>query len=284
MKALPLTDLEVVAVVVRAGDTDEGTPDFELEVFNSQLRESAGMDARVFAEGSKCDCCGQRLKYACEVVHRPTNEGFFIGRACASKIQDLQRQLGRVENVSVALAERIACNKRERDFAVTASDEVQKALQWAKGSAGSRLAQEFVEKLRRFGLLSEAQIACLVKMHREYLAKLAIAATGVKCPSGRVELSGTIVSLKDNPQPAPYGGGTVHHWKMVVDLGQGVRVWGTCPEKLAPIEHGDGAQRATVGAVVKLTATVTALDKDPLFGYFSRPSKAQLLSVAHQGT
>ncbi len=273
MKTLPLSELTVVSVLYCVGETDEGAPDFDIEVLDEAARATATFPDK-FA--GKCDCCGQRLKYACEVVHLPTRAGFFVGRSCAAKIESLQRHLGRVENVSVALAERAACNRRESEFYAAAPAEIRVAWDWAKGEAGSRVAKDFVEKLRRYGSLSPAQLGCLVRMHGEHIEKLAIAATGIKCPAGRLQISGTVVSLKDTPEPARYGG-TLHHWKLVLDLGNGVRVWGTCPEQLTPTHYlasGETDQRAAVGAAVQFTATVKPSARDPLFGFFSRPTKA----------
>ncbi len=275
MKSLPLSELEVVAMIYAADRDDEGRTIFEMEFLNEELRTASAFED--FSE--RCDCCGQRLKYACEVVHVSTKVGYYVGRSCASKIESLRYSMNGIEGISLALAERAACSKREKAFRLLRPDACM-ALDWAATDMATHIASDMLGKLRRWGSLSDAQVSFLCKMHTEHLNKLAIAATGVKCPTGRVTLRGKIVSLKDRPEPARYGG-TIHHWKMVLDLGNGVRVWGTCPEVLTPTSFAS-TQCATVGDTVEITATVKPSDKDPLFGYFSRPTKSALVSKQPQ--
>lgn len=280
IKSLPLSEIAVVAVLIAAGTDDEGNPDFEYDVLDQKLHDSASFEP--LAQRMKCDCCGQSLKYACAVVHAPTLKGYYVGRSCASKIDSLRRYVSTIEHASVGLAERIACNTREAAFRKSQPADVSAALAWAASEMASRFAGDLRAKLRRFGHLSPAQVGALLKGHDEHKAKLAIAATGVRCPQGRVELTGTVVSLKDTPLGDDRFGSIVeHNWKMVLDLGDSVRVWGTCPEAATPtayVPEGAPDPRIGVGMSVRLKATVTPAKNDPLFGYFSRPAKLVIQS------
>jgi len=263
-KSLPVDELEVVGMIYVAHQGGEVVDDYEY--YNKTLADTSAFGP--FEH--RCECCGQRLKWACEVVHRPTHTGFHVGRACASKIESLNRYSGLISTMSVALAERAACAKREADFRA-ARPETNVALDWAKVGP-NKIAADMLAKLRRWGSLSDNQVSFLLNLHAEDTARRA-AATGI-CPTGRVELVGKIVSIKDRPEEDRYG--TVHHWKMVLDLGNGVRVWGTCPEAIAPAPYGSTDGRAKVGDTISLTATVEPKDGDPLFGFFARPAKATL--------
>lgn len=59
--------------------------------------------------------------------------------------------------------------------------------------------------------------------------------------------------------------------KIIVELSDGNRVWGTAPAKvLETIDEEDGVK-------VTFTASVIASDNDPHFGFFKRPTKASLI-------
>ena len=82
--------------------------EFEEEVLNAPLMESAAFPDQT--KWVKCGCCGQRLKYACKVVHTPTHTGYFVGRDCVTKIVSLRRRFSVwLVNSSVALLERAKC-------------------------------------------------------------------------------------------------------------------------------------------------------------------------------
>lgn len=267
IKSIPLADLVVVGVVYAIGPNDEGAADFDYEVLDETLKNRATFPA----ERGRCDCCGQRLKYACEVVHKPTLQGFHVGRACASKIDSLRIYATRIEQASVAVAEKAACNARERSFR-DLHPEVAEALDWCKTPTAPKLASSMLEKLRRYGDISEAQIQLLLKVHAEDLKRRSSAFASAKdLAGGRRVLEGRLLSLKNSPEPGPYGGST-DHWRSVIDLGNGIRLWGTCPQSLID-------SKVKVGDAVSLTATVNPSDKDPLFGFFSRPTKATIKEV-----
>jgi hypothetical protein len=267
IKGLPLSELAVVGIIYCIGKDDEGALDFELEELDPALRASSTWGE----QRDRCDCCGQRLKYACELVHKPTHKGFFVGRSCAAKIDCLRRFGGRIEAMSVALAERAACSAREKAFRA-ANPGAAAALDWAATPAAPAIAKDMREKLRRWGSLSVNQVATLVRIQSEDAARRAGATSSAADMGGvRREIVGKLLSLKDSPEPAHYGD-VVHHWKSVVDCGNGVRVYGTCPQAL--LDAG-----AKVGDHVRFHALVKPSARDPLFGFFSRPTKASIVGA-----
>lgn len=88
---------------------------------------------------------------------------------------------------------------------------------------------------------------------------------------GRRVLRGTVASVKAVEGYGPYGR-PISTLKMVLDLGDGTRVYGTAPSALL------GSERLAK-ATVELTATVTRSADDPTFGFYSRPAKARRVTT-----
>lgn len=132
-----------------------------------------------------------------------------------------------------------------------------------------------VTKLRRWGPLSEKQSAFLVTLHEKYLRNVELAKS-VSLPAGRAVLEGTIVSFKEIE-----GFRGAATFKLVLDLGNGTRVWGTCPSALEPLLRPNYSSPLSdaIGKRVRFSASVKTSDRDPLFGFFSRPTKPELVST-----
>lgn len=115
--------------------------------------------------------------------------------------------------------------------------------------------------------------------------KAALKASGVTVPTGRVEVTGTIISAKSELDPYSYHGGLVI--KIIVKTDDGWRVYGTAPKSLEtdfkPGNYqGEWEDRYTdwlKGKRVTMIATLKGPSKpdDATFGYYSRPSKARVL-------
>ena len=141
--------------------------------------------------------------------------------------------------------------------------------------------RDLLRKCVQYGSLSEKQLAAARKaMDRTMLfraERLAEAATAADVPTGRIEVTGEIMSIKDK------GWGP----KMIVKHADGWKVWGSVPSSLTEAvayrsqwvgEMPSIAHEATVavGDTVKFTATITASDDDPKFGFFKRPTAAEV--------
>ena len=132
--------------------------------------------------------------------------------------------------------------------------------------------------------------------------------SGFTYPTGRVDVTGTIVSVKDRPG---YAYNTTV-WQMLVAVDEGWKVWMTLPRTLIEwamdrqrdeqesrrqerVAAAKAAYEATgelpsldaepfvpwtaylVNHRVAFTATLQGSDKDPLFGFGARPSKARMV-------
>ena len=88
---------------------------------------------------------------------------------------------------------------------------------------------------------------------------------GEDAPEGRIVITGIVLAFK--LQSSQFGDTP----KMLVQDDRGFRVWGSVPKSL------DDAERENR---ITFTATVTASDRDAKFGFFKRPTKAEILEVA----
>lgn len=116
----------------------------------------------------------------------------------------------------------------------------------------------YVERL--VGWLTEAEEK---RVQRE-AEKQALVTSGAHVPTGRVTVEGVVVSIK--AQDSQWGT-TI---KMLVQTDEGWKVWGSLP---------DSIWEADKGTRVRFTATVEASKDDKLFGFFKRPTKAEIVEA-----
>lgn len=133
---------------------------------------------------------------------------------------------------------------------------------------------DILAKLRRYGSLSERQVAAVLRgaaRDAEYAARREAERIELKgaapLAEGRRLISGEIISAKwkatrFGTQP-----------KMLLREESGNKVWGTIPASLVP---DDEDVRSLIGETVTLTGTVRRSDDDQHFGFFSRPQFAQI--------
>ena len=261
IKRLPLNELRIVAVVEvfydpDAGENGETTVKMEVMSGCQELWDKFPM--LLPKDVIFCDCCGHKLKYVCAILHTPTGEGFFIGRDCANKIASLQHDLRFADATTVAMAERIACDRRERAF-IQAHPEAAPVIAAAKASP-MHFIQELVAKLRQYGTLSDKQIAAMASTLANDKQRRAIATR--TAPTGRCCVSGTLLSVKKVPNRFKrFSYDPDFTLKMTVDLDGGVRVHGTLPR---------GCE-SKPGSVIYFAATFEPSQNDPLFGFFKNP-------------
>ena len=98
---------------------------------------------------------------------------------------------------------------------------------------------------------------------------------------GRQVIEGVVKSAKWVDTTAGYR--EISTLKMTVEMDGGQRVYGTVPAAILDaltggvIPGGDAPRDEQLkGRRVELTATVEVSDNDPVFGFYSRPSKASL--------
>lgn len=258
IKGLPLAHLNLVAVTVVLGEANDCQDGRGLET-ELDVLDKAGWDRVVggMPEVVKCACCGHRLTYACAVEHTPTATGYWVGRDCARKIVALQRFMGSVDQISVALAERAACNGREKVFTAL-HPEFAEVSAYAKHEYAPERVKASVVVVRRYGSISDDQLRLVVRIVREDAARRAAAAKPLV--AGRQQLTGELLGLSTQEDRFNPGQQVT---KMLIALPGGTRVWVTKP---ATFNVGKGD-------IVTFTGTVELSKRDPLFAFASRPSK-----------
>ena len=119
--------------------------------------------------------------------------------------------------------------------------------------------------------LSSNQISALKNAGRgavKFAAKQAAAAELLKdapiISEGKYEFAGTVVTIKLHESRFGY------IQKMIVESPSGNKLWGTLPTKYV--------ESIEVGSKIKLTATVKRAPDSDHFGFFSRPSKVEIIN------
>lgn len=262
LKTLPANTLTVFAVTCLVEIDEENRPIFELNVLDEAAWARFEAAGRPLENKFRCGCCGQRLKYEAFVEHRPTGTFYAVGRTCARTITAISSAThDRLDGVSVALFQRAECERRERQFRA-ARPEAVAALEWARTGV-NRTAADIASKLRSYGL-SDKQTAFLISLYDQDKARRA-AATGT-APTGRQTITGKVVSVKVvvTPGYTRWGGDTTV-LKVLVDLGNGAKVYGNAPGSVDQSE-------LSAGDTVTFTGTFEP-GRDPLFGFWKRPTK-----------
>jgi hypothetical protein len=117
-------------------------------------------------------------------------------------------------------------------------------------------------------------------MARDLLAEDVAPEPTAPVVEGRIVITGEVLSEKW--QTSDYG----EQHKMLVRDDRGFKVWGSVPAaiEMSRFHDADGMYQeipgVEKGSRVTFTATVEASRDDESFGFFMRPSKAELLEVA----
>jgi len=191
--------------------------------------------------------------------------------------------------------------RQSHDEKINALIDDHPVLAWLSYIAHGDIAEifnewnEFLADMNRAlfdkGVMSERQISAaenaIDRLFTRYAItqkreadKAALVKSGVQAPEGKVTVTGEIVSIKDQPDNYNYYGGVI--WKMVVKTVDGWAVWVTIPSTLidsvSAYNLSGNWQDRLLHKTVTFTATLTRSDKDPLFAFGKRPTKAQLVS------
>jgi hypothetical protein len=247
-----------------------------------------------FGPGSSHQCghCGAHIRYCALMVREDVKQFIYVGETCLDGRFELTKgefdalrkaaQLDR-EKQRLLTAYRELCERHQAlayaSYAIDIIDgyinevsDPERALHLRAGAgwALSTMA-DIARKARKYGDISDKQVAflerLLVEVDEKIAARIAKDAEIANKPqavlvvTGKRQLvEGTVISRKDQENPYSYNGGRI--WKILVEQADGSRVWGTEP----------GAFVTDKGDRVKFMAAVKVSDKDPGFGFYSRPT------------
>lgn len=244
-----------------------------------------------FGPGSSRQCghCGAHLRYCALMVRDDVKQFIYVGETCLDgrfemtkgEFQTLRKQ-GQLDreahrlltayNEAVAANQALAFATYFGDISCGLSDDEHRFSGVAWGLA---TGQDILRKLRQYGSISERQVGLVEKIVTEqaakfdaYLVKQAARAaepTPVALTSGRQVIEGVVLSQKTVEND--YG----TSFKFLIKLDGGQRVYGSEPSSISEV---------TVGDRVRFTAKVEPKNGEPDFGYFSRPTKAEIVAQA----
>jgi hypothetical protein len=255
------------------GGSDEINDDYALDIaatFDAiaQIRGVDGDDIyadwsyTTFHANGGCAACGTYFAHGAVVHNSKTDDIIAIGGICAGT-WGLAKQIGmRAARArkAVANAERKAAAHGAAKSFLAANDGLADAFE-----VDHYIVQDIERKLWQYGDLSDKQVELVFKIAREQAERLVNqAARAAKMDAapvlaeGRYTIEGRIVSTKT--QESMYG----TQYKMLVEMENGNRVWGTVPSNIWDVE---------AGSRVRFDAAVERSQDDEHFGFYKRPTK-----------
>ena len=233
-------------------------------VRNTNLDGDYDLGLITFHANGGCAACGTFFAHGAVVHNRVTDDIISIGGICAGT-WGLAKQIG----MRAARARKAAANA---EIKAAAHGSARNFLAENSGLSDAfevdhYIVKDIERKLWQYGDLSDKQVELVFKIAREHeerlLAQAARAAQLDAAPvlaEGRYTIEGRVVSTKT--QESIYG----TQYKMLVQMEDGNRVWGTVPSVIWDIE---------AGSMVKFDAAVERSNDDDHFGFYKRPTKVQ---------
>jgi hypothetical protein len=221
---------------------------------------------------SQCTHCGAHIRYVALLRYVPTGQYLYVGETC------LDNRFGRATADFHQLRKQAQLD-REQQRLLTAWNDYKAQHPGVNFDLLATSTNPFIcdvlGKGRKYGNLSDRQLDAIVKaferdVQREIEQALRVEAPKADCPEGkRLTITGRLVSRKWKETQF----GSVEKCLVVVDTSAGeYKVWGSIPQALYN-------QGVAVGDLVTFCANVEVSPDDASFGFYSRPTKAQVLSV-----
>lgn len=252
-----------------------------------------------FANRGACDHCGQRIRYGVLFHHKPSDKLVAVGLTCAHTLNMSSRTekeiKAKAEQARLVRAIEAWANESPDNMAALdyfnkrrdAESAYRDAMaEWNdRGNPGpaprapryNDFVDDVARKLRRYGSLSEKQVAAVLKSKErdeEFEARRQAEEEALKTApalaDGRYEIEGTVISVKwVEGFSTGWDGRSLDTKKMLVKMDDGNKVFGTVPSAIL---------EADKGTRVKFTAKVEP--KEEHFGFFSRPTKPEIIEAS----
>lgn len=264
------------------------------EIFFAHKEKTGGKFAAI-EHGGTCYCCGAHARFVARYYHSKTNSYVDLGERCAVKLDEGETDAFRTLRRSVANARAAIAGKRKAK-AILSDEGLTQAWELFESKKYSDIREEstaldIVGKVVQYGQISDKQVE-LVKNLLNYLSnkeridaerkaqREAEKAAAAPCPSGRVKITGVILSTKAKEHQ--FGVDV----KVLVKDDTGFTVWGNLPIDLSDlvewvqVDRFDDLKEPRLKVKsprVEFVATITPSTNDTKFGFFKRPSKAKAL-------
>lgn len=235
----------------------------EMQAWEDAMHEALGPDW--MRKCHRCVHCGNTsIRWITAVAHAPTGETVVFGAVCTARLGFADKhafKLAQLQARAEARKVRFTIWNKRQEF-LAANPAIADALARIDDPIHERntFAKDVLSKLDTYGELSPKQTAAVVaslERDKVWAARKAQEALEPKgdAPTGRVEVAGTVVSLK--LQESLYGSTL----KMLVKLDNAAKVWCSVPSGHEP----------AVGDTVAFKATFTVSDTDKSFAFGKRP-------------
>ena len=229
----------------------------------------------------KCGHCGAYMRYAALMAHKPSMELIWVGEICLDNTFESTREefraIRKAANAQRKLSKQIGVVNRRL---LQAAERQPILAVWQDSEDWARVARRYPAFVRdiynqvNWKDLTDRQCEAAANAIAQSDAKRAEVKAAVesgkqeRCPIGRLTILGTVLSRKE---VEAFDGGTAI--KLLVQSDKGWKVYVTAPSAIRwHVKKGDR---------VKFAAAVTPSEDDPIFGFASRPTKAEILpSVA----
>jgi hypothetical protein len=238
--------------------------------------------------GGNCMVCGSVMAlYTALFYHQKTNSYVRMGQDCAEKCDMGDMDAFRSFRAGIKDARDLHTGKAKAQ-ALLADHGLERAWpihldickddKYFNQPQEERTIADVVEKLVKYGSLSDKQFGLIksllqrIDTRAERLAQREAERAAAKpCPTGRIEIAGTVLSTKYQPSDYAPGGEVL---KMTVKSDEGWVCYGSVPSCLHLFQDGEAQRGLKHGDLVKFSATLTPSDRDNKFGFFKRPTNA----------
>lgn len=225
-----------------------------------------------------CAMCGHKIRWAVGFRHIPSGELILVGEDCADYLDSdnvVEKQMKMFKTMQKNKAEKLAQLARNQEWRDANPDVVAALAEVEKKNNPLPFMVEMVHAYQKYGSLTEGQtkaVKNIMVKQAEFEARKEAEKPAQSLMGGKRLCEGEVKSLKLQHDDY-YNTST---WKMLVQLLDGNRVWGTVPKSLrSSVEH----MRDLEGQRVSLLANVIVSDNDENFGFFKNPSKAVIERV-----
>lgn len=234
--------------------------------------------------GGSCHICGATALYMATFWHEPTNTYIQTGFDCADKMNMGDEVVFRDFRKRLAKGHEFQTGKNKAQKILTEANLLAAWDIYANRESldgddkEERTIRDIVNRIVRSGEMSEAQANFIrtlfsrienrqkVKAERE--AARAIA-KDIPVVNGRTEIVGKVLGIKPPEEYSAFPA-----WKMLVEHQDGWKVWGTIPSNLD--------RDSLKGSTVRFKATIRPSNNDNKFGFFSRPTVAEIVAQEQQ--
>jgi hypothetical protein len=223
---------------------------------------------------SSCDYCGTGIRYQFW-IQGVSGDQFKVGCECVRKTYSVgadvrvhvEREMKEFERKNRVM-KKLAKSQAQAEAFLQAHPGLSEAL-----DTEHYISNDLKRALARWGSLSEAQVKLAfklvgdVKIQAEHKAQdEALKANAPAWIKGRQVVEGVILVVKVQDENRFYFATE----KMLVQLADGRKCWGTCPSN----------QEFVKGASISFSADFTPKDGDPTFAWFKRPTQGRVVTLA----